>query len=111
MKIIYFLLSLCSALHISPNNLPIRKQFDIFETSKDDLLKGIDQRDNIDDGPSIEHLLYIHEKHRLYLRLCSPSLSIIEKEKLANEFLEINSTLGTCLQNGGLLDDWNFDTF
>ena len=35
MKIIYFILSLCSALHISPNNLPIRKQFDIFETSKD----------------------------------------------------------------------------
>ena len=109
MKIIYFILSLCSALHISPNSLPVRKQLNLFETSKEDLLKGIDQRDNIDDGPTIEYLLYIHEKHRLYLRLCNPALSIIEKEKLANEFLEMNSTMGMCIQNGGLLDDWNFE--
>ena len=37
--------------------------------------------------------------------------TVIEKEELANQFLTMNSTLGPCLQSGGLFDDWNFDTF
>jgi len=110
MKFIFLsLLAITYALNIPHNILPGEKKLRLFEYDREDLLDGIDSRNMKIDEPSIEYLLYIHTKHRLYLRLCNPALSIIEKEKLATEFLERNSTMGILLQSGGLLDDWNFE--
>jgi hypothetical protein len=112
MKLLFLsLLAITYALNIPHNILPTQKKLQLFEYSKEDLLGGIDSRNIKIDEPSIEYLLYVHAKHRLYLRLCNPSISIFEKEELANQFLTMNSTLGPCLQSGGLFDDWNFDTF
>jgi len=99
------------ALNIPHNILPTQKNLQLFEYNEEDLLGGIDARNIEIDEPSIEQLLYIHEKHRLVLCLCNPALSIFEKERLAIRFLDSNSTLGVRLQSGGLFDDWEVEHF
>ena len=108
-NIIYLFLSLVSTLNINHNILPSIKKLNLFENNKEDLLSGIDQRDIDDNEPTIEYLLYIHDRNRLYTRLSNPYISFIEKEQLSRQILNENGTMGISIESGGLLDDWNFE--
>lgn len=102
---------LINAFNIPHNILPTSNKIDLFNYDKEDLLNGIDTRNIKHTEPSIEELIEIHWKHKLYLHLSSNKLSLPDKEKLAKQYFYKNSIMSPTLYSGGLLDDWEFECF
>lgn len=84
-----------------------KSQSDLFEIDEKKVLAGIDQRNITEEEVSVEQLLYYHHRHALYMRIKSDKIGILEKENLARNYLNQNSSMINILE-GGLLDDWDF---
>ena len=101
-------------VHALSNNIlnSNRPKRDLFTINKEDFIGGMDMR-NIatTEEPSIEHLIYIHSLHRLYLRLCNEDYSLKQKEEWAKDYLELDTVKRPDMLAGGLMDDWNFELF
>ena len=78
------------------------------ESSHRDFVKGYDMRSNQYNEPSLERLIDLHEKHNLRLKLSSGETPFLEKETLAKDYLDGETTMAPNLLAGDLRKDWDF---
>jgi len=70
-------------------------------------LVGIDQR-NITSEVSLERLIYVHERYKIYSLLVSEKYGIVQKQECAEEYLDEIGCKEIQLKEGGLHSDWDF---
>lgn len=78
----------------------------LFNTNKSPLA-GIDQR-NITSEISLERLIYVHERYKIYSLLVSEKYGIVQKQECAEEYLDEIGCKEIQLKEGGLHSDWDF---
>lgn len=79
------------------------------DSNKRDYVKGFDTRHDVEKEPSINEIIELHEKHSLLMELTNEKLHMLEKEKLAKEYLEEQITMAPNLLAAYLLADWEFE--
>ena len=104
----FFLFLFCLATNKFHGHDLNKEKLDI-ESSKMDMLKGIDAR-NIDyKEPPIEYLIDLHEKRKRLLKLLNEDIPLFDREILAKEYLEEYNSKIPNLFAGNLLSDWEFE--
>lgn len=96
-----------------PQILPIQESSNVDLFDHDVHLfynSGMDLRPQQNLEPTIQTLQYLHDRHELFMRLTDFRTSFVIKELLAHEYLEGHLDFAPNVCNGGLLDDWDFDT-
>lgn len=78
----------------------------LFNTNKSPLV-GIDER-NITSEISLERLIYVHERYKIYSRLVSEKYGIMKKQEIAEEYLDEIGCKEIQINQGGLHNDWDF---
>lgn len=79
------------------------------DSNKRDYLKGFDTRHDVEKEPSINEIIELREKHTLLMKLTNDKVHILEKEKLAKEYLEEQLTMAPNLLAAYLMEDWEFE--
>ena len=79
------------------------------DSNKRDYVKGFDTRHDVEKEPSINEIIELHEKYTLLMELTNEKLHILEKEKLAKEYLEEQLTMAPNLFAAHLMEDWEFE--
>lgn len=102
------LLSFYLVMNIAKKNELPQDPFTM-ESNNRQLLNGFDTRSNQYIEPCIERLIDLHEKHKIYLKLCSDKTPFLEKEKIAQEYLDEQTTMASNLFAGNLIEDWDFE--
>ena len=79
------------------------------DSNKRDYLKGFDTRHNVEEEPSINKIIELHEKRNLLMKLTNEKVHNLKKENLAKDYLEEQLTMAPNLLAGGLTEDWEFE--
>lgn len=106
MKILLSLFYL--AMNIAKKNELSQEPLNL-DSNKRDYVKGFDTRHDVEKEPSINEIIELHEKHALLMELTNDKVHILEKEKLAKEYLEEQITMAPNLLAAYLLADWEFE--